>query len=103
MGSKPQVNPYAGAKLHELLESLFCDVRSARTKLAEQYATFFIISPADFHAKNHQDAWEQIQRKLTGKLVNFGSKRIPDERLTIRNSSIETILRNLWSLYFDLR
>ena len=103
MNSEPQVNPYASAKLYELLEAIFCDVRSARAKISEQYAPFFIISPTDFQAKNHQDVWEKIQHRLTGKLVNFGSERIPDERLTIRNCTMEQILRSLWQLHYDLR
>ena len=102
MSSEPQVAPYARAKLHELLETLFCDVRPARIRLAEQHAIFFIISPSDFRAKKHQDVWAQIQRRLAGKVVNFGSERIPDDRLTIRNSTIEEILRNLWELHLDL-
>jgi hypothetical protein len=33
------------------------------------------------------------------KVRNFGSERIPDERLTVRNATIESTLRTIWTLW----
>jgi len=96
------IDPYAWAKLNELLEFLFCDARPARVKMAECHAAFFVISPDDFRRPEHQAAWRRVQDGLAGRIKNFGSERIPDDRLTVRNATIEPILRTLWALFAEL-
>lgn len=92
------LDSYAYGKLNELVEDLFTDARDARRKLLEHQAMFFIIHPSDFALAEDQEAWRQVQ-KVMSKVRNFGSERIPDERLTVRNATIEWTLRTVWNLW----
>jgi hypothetical protein len=92
------LDSYAYAKLSELVEELFADTRDARKKLVERQATFFVIAAADFSFAEDQQAWKQVQNVMS-KVRNFGSERIPDERLTVRNATIKSTLRTIWTLW----
>lgn len=102
MTAQLPIDPYAYAKLIELLETLVCDVRRAREKIVETHALVFAISPHDFGAPKHQEAWRKIQRSLAGRVKNFGSERIPDDRLTIRNKTLADVLGTIWGLFLEL-
>jgi hypothetical protein len=102
MGIEAQIEGYAFGKLSELVESLFCDVRPAREKLFEHLHMFTIITPGDFKTKRLQEEWERIQLMLKGKVKNYGSERIPQERITVRNITLEEVLRAIWNIYSDL-
>ncbi|KXU83110.1 hypothetical protein CI15_28780 [Paraburkholderia monticola] len=103
MGINAQIDGYAFGKLSELVESLFCDVRPAREKLLEHYHMLFIIVPDDFKTKQLQAEWASIQLMLKGKVRNYGSERIPQERITVQNVTLERVLRTIWNIYIDLR
>lgn len=102
MGIEAQIDGYAFGKLSELVEILFCDVRPAREKLLEHYHMLFIISPGDFKTERLQAEWANIQRMLKGKVKNYGSERIPQERITVKNTTLEEVLRTIWNIYSDL-
>jgi hypothetical protein len=103
MGIEAQIDGYAFGKLSELVESLFCDVRPAREKLLENYHMLFIIAPGDFKTERLQAEWASIQLMLKGKVKNYGSERIPQERITVKNGTLEQILRIIWNIYSDLQ
>ena len=102
MSIEAQIEGYAFGKLSELVESLFCDVRPAREKLLEHYHMLFIIAPGDFKTKRLQAEWASIQLMLKGKVKNYGSERIPQERITLKNVTLEQVLRTIWNIYSDL-
>ena len=103
MGIEAQIEGYAFGKLCELVESLFCDVRPAREKLLEHYHAFSIIAPDDFKTKRHQAEWASIQLMLKGKVKNYGSELISQERITVPNITLEQVLRTIWNIYSDVR
>ena len=93
---------YAYGKFSELVENLFCDMRPARTRLLENYHLIFVIAPSDFKTEGPRTEWSRVQKSLKDKITNFGSERIPQERLTVQNSTLEGALRTIWSIYGEL-
>ncbi|MFZ2208938.1 MAG: hypothetical protein WAV22_09765 [Porticoccaceae bacterium] len=102
MSLEAKIDSYAYGKFSELVESLFCDVRPAREKLLEHFATLFIIAPTDFKTKQLQEAWNGVQSALKGKITNYGSERIPQEAITVRNATLERVLRTIWGIHSEL-
>ena len=98
-----RVDGYAYGKLAEFVDNIFCDIRPAREKLLDNYHLLFVVTPSDFKSASHQRKWAAIQKQLKGKVVNFGSERIPQERLTVRNATIERVLSSVWSIYAELQ
>lgn len=96
------MNPYARAKLCEFVEEIFCDIRGAREKLLDASHFLVSIDPNDFDKIEHQERWRQVRNSIVGKITNFGTRRIPMERITVRNTTLEKTLRAIWSIYLDV-
>ena len=102
MKLESKIDGYAYGKFEELIENLFCDIRPAREKLLESCPMLFIISASDFKTKKLQTEWSNVQKALKGKITNYGSERIPMESITVRNTTLERVLRTIWNIHVEL-
>lgn len=102
MNANAKIDGYAYGKFSELVDSLFCDVRPAREKLLDKYEMIFIIAADDFKVQELRDEWSSVQKALQGKVTNRGSERNPQESITVRNTTLERVLRSIWNIHCEL-
>lgn len=102
MNLEAKIEGYAYGKFSELIDNLFCDLRPAREKLLDSYAILFNIASSDFKIERHKEEWAAVQKALKGKITNRGSEQIPQESLTVRNATLERVLRSIWRIHCEL-
>lgn len=102
MHFEAKIDGYAYGKFSELVENLFCDIRPAREKLLENFPLLFVITPSDFKTEELQAEWTKVQKSLKNKITNYGSERIPIESITVRNATLERVLRVIWNIHVEI-